>query len=538
MENENKKITVITDRPLRWNKTMYDVITLLDMTNDFDNRGDIDNAKLVEEEKIIEQEDNALKIKEKEENRKKNETLLKPLKLELNKLNKERITLIKEKKNTVKIDKQIKDNKEKIKTFEDEIKKINNDINEIRKNKSEIEKKIADLEKELESIKNPKVYTKQKEEIAVLQEIKKKEDERKKKKEEEEDLKKYKSVRKNQVNNIVIIDESITNTDIEMFTKVSNIDFFNEIRDNYINKDAYSILVKPINIYLDKPDWFKKGVFRFTKKTVYDIYSNKEDFELNVFFKTNKNITEFRRQVNNILPGDNFEQKYQLYKEKMINDANQKDVENIKEYIYTVKDYETFITNRNKFATFLASNINNTNLNTKIQEASNHIYTKELLEEFKKKYDYKDSNRSSFPYTKENQLNVFYIIELDNKLTNDPAFENRKQEIANNIGIFANYMKGAIIQSVSFLKIPNYDAVDVFKVDGEIYYKWLKKEPTDSEIAKKFIGKPVYENHMKTMRNIMNNLKVKKNIGIPKKGGSKTRRNRNVYLNKTRYKKI
>ena len=31
---------------------MYDVITLLDMTNDFDNRGDIDNAKLVEEEKI------------------------------------------------------------------------------------------------------------------------------------------------------------------------------------------------------------------------------------------------------------------------------------------------------------------------------------------------------------------------------------------------------------------------------------------------------------------------------------------------------
>ena len=177
-------------------------------------------------------------------------------------------------------------------------------------------------------------------------------------------------------------------------------------------------------------------------------------------------------------------------------------------------------------------------MNAKIQEASNHTYTKDLLEEYKKKYDYKDSNRSSFPYTTKNQLNVFYIIELDNKLTNDPAFENRKQEIANNIGIFANYMKGAIIQSVSFLKIPNYDAVDVFKVDGEIYYKWLKKEPTDSEIAKKFIGKPVYENHMKTMRNIMNNLKVKKNIGIPKKGGSKTRRNRNVYLNKTRYKKI
>jgi hypothetical protein len=97
-------------------------------------------------------------------------------------------------------------------------------------------------------------------------------------------------------------------------------------------------------------------------------------------------------------------------------------------------------------------------------------------------------------------------------------------------------MKGCIIESVSFKEIPNYEAVGVFKVGKEIYYKWLKAEQADSDIAKKFVGKNVYETHMKTMRDIMNNLKAKQKNGI-QKGGSKTHRNRNVSINKTRSKK-
>jgi len=98
-------------------------------------------------------------------------------------------------------------------------------------------------------------------------------------------------------------------------------------------------------------------------------------------------------------------------------------------------------------------------------------------------------------------------------------------------------MKGCIIQSASFKEIPNYVPVEIFKVDREIYYKWLKEEPADSDIAKKFIGKKVFETHMKTMRNIRNNLKVINNNVIQKKGGSKTHRNRYVSINKTRSKK-
>lgn len=531
---DEKKIMVITNRPIRWNKSLYDVITLLDMVNEYKNRGENETNILLEEEKKYKQEEIELEIKELENEIENLNTQLNGNIKEINDIRKKIIEYKKGKKQDQdpklkpELDAKIKE-QERIK---DEITKIKDKMNEKRSNKSEIELKIKKLEAEKEDFKKSdnyntrsKKYEEINKELDILKEKKKKEDAEKKKKDEEEQLK-YKTVRKNKVNNIIIIDDTLTNTDIEMFFQVHKLNLFDLIRDYYINKDAYAMLIKPISINLEKEDWFKKGVFRFLKNKVYDIYSNKEDFELKVFFKNNKNVTEFKRQVKNALPGDNFEQNYQIYKEKKYSDANQKDIEIVTEIIHNVKEYETFIQNRNKFANFVKSGIYNDNFSLKIQEAENHKYSKDILEKIKKEYPY------SIPYTDTNPLIIYYVIVLHNKLTKDPAFENRRPEIANNIGIFSNNMKGIIIQSASFTKIPNYDAVKLFKEDTDKYYGWMKAED-DINIKAKFNGKKIYETHMKNMRSIINNLKVKKLVG-----GRETKKKRKKSLNKTMSKKI
>lgn len=533
MENENKKkILVITDRPKRWNNSIYDVITLLDMTNEFQNRDETDNAKIFEEEKKIKKEETELEIKNLEEERKQLQGELSTIVKDINGLRKQIIQQKKEKKNGIEeikkqdeIKKEINDMIKKQDEIKVEIEEINKNINDKRKNKTEIEQKIANLENEIKNMDRarPDDINRKKNELDFLKANKKKEDEDKKKRDEEEDLKKYKSVRKNQFNNIVIIDDSITNADIEMFTKISKIDFFEEIRDKYIDKNAYAMLVKPMNIYLEKPEWYKKGVFRFLKNKVYDIYSNKKEFELNVFFKNNKDVTEFRRQMQNALPSNNFEQNYQLFKEKKFNEANQKDIEIKTEVIHSVKEYDIFINNRNKFTAYVNTPIHNRNLNQKIQEASNHKYSKDILEKMKKDYGHTTDNSNKFPYTTDKPLNIYYIIALHNNLTLDPSYHMMKTEIANNIGIFnTTYMKGSIIQSASFTEIPQYDPVELFKTDTDRYFMWMKAESGEGEIGKKFLGKKIYESHMQTFKDIMNNLKAKKNNRMQQKGGNKT----------------
>jgi hypothetical protein len=115
-----------------------------------------------------------------------------------------------------------------------------------------------------------------------------------------------------------------------------------------------------------------------------------------------------------------------------------------------------------------------------------------------------------FPYDKTNPLSIYYVIVLFNDLNRDKMFENRKKMIATTIGDFNedHNMKGIIIQSTSFKSIPKYFPVQLFKIDTDIYYSWMK--PEENKVNKTNI----YESHLNSFHSIKNNLKTK--------GGNKT----------------
>jgi hypothetical protein len=324
--------------------------------------------------------------------------------------------------------------------------------------------------------------------------------------------------------NIIMIDDSITQNDIHMYNTDFDFDLFNELEDNYIEK--YSIWIKPNKIHDNENKmWYKLGTFKVNKNVIYSIFSLNQYVELKFFFENKNQIVELRKELktDDFYDDNILEEKIKMAKEQRYQQKNQKKIEIVVEKIHNINDYISFIKNRIIFSNFIHHQkmIKNENdLKTRILETEDNAYSNNILKKIRDKY-----LDNIFPYNKTNPLSIFYVIVLHNDLNQDKAFEKRKIMIANTVGDFREdrYMKGIIVQSFSFLPIPNYYPVQLLKISNvdAIYYIWMKPEKN------KVNNTHIFETHMNSFNFVKNNLK--------KKGGNKTyKRRSNSFISKNK----
>jgi hypothetical protein len=484
-----KRCLIITNRPIKWSKNTQDVFTLSDMLNGIDKK--LNDKKKKEQSKLLKDSENKVKEKERIENenkqlQKKMEKLqnsFKQLSYNETKLSNEinastipkteKIQKQKKLESIQKMKRKIEEEKEKI---EDDYFRITEELSKLEEDTSKLKEDASKLEEDGENINNKKNY-------------------------------KIKF-------NIVIIDDSITNTDVETFRKDFSFDLFMELKTKYMKK--YSILIKPIDLHHNQQKWYKKGIFRFKKDKVYDILS----FNVYVDFKNlihdSENIVEFKSEslVNDRKAA--LEEKLRLAREEAYTSKNQRVLEIKIEKIYTVKDYSDFIENRKIFTRFLLERITEKNMKDKIKSSEMHKYSNTILVNIDKKYE-----GTIFPYNETNPLSIYYVVFLHNHLKSDPLYEKFEMKIANTIGDFGSdpLMKGIIIQSVNFPAIPYYDPVKVFKIyNDDNYFVYMKPE------FNKVNGLQMYESHMKKMNMIRNNLHKKKDAIKLEQGGASNRK--------------
>lgn len=472
-----KKCLIITDRPIRWNKSIEHVFTLNDMLNGIDNKMN-DNKKKRQNlffKKIENIEKNKDKIK-----MAKTEIERQLLKLNL------MLTKILEIENKRK---QIKNTppKSELLSIQAKIEKLKEEDLKLDEQNYTFENEIYELEENA---------SKSGIDISKLQ--------------NNGENKKYKKIKFN----IVIIDDTITNTDLEIFYNDFNkFDLFKELKGKYMKK--YSILIKPINLHHDKRKWYKKGTFRFEKESMYDILSFNMYVDMKTLINGNEGIVEFKNEVLGNNREAALEEKLRLAREEEYNAKHQNQLEIKIEKIFSVKDFTDFIENRTIFTRFLLEKIIDKNIKEKIKETDAHEYSKNILLNIDKKYE-----NNMFPYNEKNPLSIYYIVFLHNHLKLDPLFEKFETKIVNTIGDFGEdpKMKGIIIQSVMFKAIPNYDPVQLFKIhNDDNYYIWMKAE-TDKQN-----GLQIYESHMKKLDMLKNNLHKPIDATKLEKGGSNRR---------------
>jgi hypothetical protein len=488
-----KRCLIITDRPMQWNKNKQDIFTISDMLNGIDKQ--LNDGKKKEEDKIWKQSENI----EREREKIKNENTKMQKKME--KLN------------------QI---------FQELTRKENKIVNDINK-KQNIQK-----QKELESIQKMKKKT-NKTRDALADDSFKLEERLSKLDEDaseivinsykfEKDVEIINNKKSNKIKfNIVIIDDTITNTDLETYRKDFSFDLFMELKQKYMKK--YSILIKPIRLHHDQRKWYKKGIFRFKKDAIYDILSFNVFVNIKNLINEPEGIIEFKSEslVNDRKAA--LEEKLRLAREDDYNAKNQRPLEIITENIYSVNDYVEFIENRKVFTRFILERITEKNIKDKIKSSEIHEYSNNILKNIYKKYE-----NALFPYTEKNPVSIYYVVYLHNRLKLDPLYEKLEIKIANTISDFGQdpLIKGIIIQSVNSQPILYYDPVQVFKIyNNDNYYVWMKPEYDRVE------GLKIYESHMKKMKMIKNNLHKPKDATKLEKGGS----NRKTFKKKYRHSK-
>ena len=299
--------------------------------------------------------------------------------------------------------------------------------------------------------------------------------------------------------NIVVIDKTITNTDLETMRKDFSFDLFMELKMKFMKK--YSILIKPNDLHHNRHKWFKKGIFRIEKDSVYDILSFSQYVDIKKLIQDNVDIIEFK--------DDGFDndrklaliEKLRLARERDYTSKNDHPLEIKTEKINSVQEYKDFIENREVFSRFIFEGITEKNIKDKIKMSDVHQYTNNILKNIDKKYEY-----TVFPYNENNPIRIYFVVFLQNRLKLDPLYEKFEMKIANTIGDFGDdpKIKGIIIQSVNFENILYYDPVQVFKIrNDDNYFIWMKPE------YDKVDGLKIYESHMKNMNMIKNNLHKK-----------------------------
>jgi len=480
-----KRCLIITDRPIKWNRNIQDVFTLNDMLNGIDTQ--LNDKKKKEQDRLLKKSDNIQNERDKIKNentqlKKKMEKinrLLNSLSMQENLILNEMKKMAekekeKEKKLLKSIQSQIKKMKEEKDKLEDDNFRLEEELSKLEEDASKIEENSSKFEKDDEIINNKKNY-------------------------------KIKF-------NIVIIDNTITNTDLDTYKKDFSFDLFMELKNKYMKK--YSILIKPIDLHHDQRKWYKKGIFRFKKENVYDIISANPIVDIKNLISEQADIIEFKSEnlVNNRKAA--LEEKLRLAREESYNAKNQRALEIKTEKIYSVQDYTDFIENRKIFSRFVLEKITDKNIKDKIKSAGVHEYTNTTLINIDKKYE-----NDMFPYNETNPLSIYYVVFLHNHLKTDPFYEKFEMTIANTIGEFGAdpLIKGIIIQSVNFQPIPYYDPVQVFKIyNNDNYYVWMKPE------YDKLNGLKIYESHMKKMNMIKNNLHKPVDAMKLEKGGRKT----------------
>lgn len=461
-----KRCLIITDRPIKWNKNTQDIFTLSDMLNGIDKQ--LNDNKKTEENKIGKQLENIEREKEKLNNE--NKKIQKKIQ-KLDKIFQELMTkenrIVKDINNKPIIEKKIQKQKE-LESIQKMKKKTNKALDLLENNNLKLEERLSKLEEDASEI-----------EINSYDDIE------------------IKNKKSNNIKfNIVIIDDTITNNDIETYRKDFSFDLFMELKNKYMKK--YSILIKPIHLHHDQRKWNRKGVFRFKKENVYDILSFNIYVDIKNLIHEYEGIIEFKSEslVNNRKAA--LEEKLRLAREEEYSAKNQRSLEIKVEEINTVNNYIDFIENRKVFTRFILERITYKNLKDKIKSSELHEYSNTILKNIYNKYE-----NAMFPYNETNPLSIYYVVFLRNHLKSDPLYEKFEIKIANTIGEFGAdpLIKGIIIQSVSFQPIPYYDPVQVFKIyNNDNYYVWMKPE------YDKLNGLKIYESHIKNMNMLKNNL--------------------------------
>jgi len=382
--------------------------------------------------------------------------------------------------------------------LQDEIQVMKNKLSELKKELNYFQEKINELQYQYNVDKYQSLYNEKNKEIMEMTDSIENSKNTDKKNEQPE------------LYNIIMIDDSITQDDINMYNTDFDFELFNELEENYIEK--YSIWIKSNKIHNSKTKmWYKLGTFKVNKNVIYSIFSLNEYVELKFFFDNKKQIVELRKELkkddfydNNVL-----EEKIKIAKEQRYQKNNQKNVEIVFEKIHNINEYISFIKNRIIFSNFIHHQKmikNQDDLKNRILETESHAYSNTILKKIRDKY-----TDNKFPYNKMNPLSIYYVIVLHNDLNLDKNFEKKKKMIANTIGDFKEdrYMKGIILESVSFLSIPKYYSVQSLKIlNNDIYHIWMK--PEEYKLNKTNI----FETHMNSFNFVKNNLK--------KKGGNKT----------------
>jgi len=310
---------------------------------------------------------------------------------------------------------------------------------------------------------------------------------------------------------MVIIDNTIAQKDVTSFESDFDYLLFNNI-SKYMK--AYSILIHPSFLHHNKgQEWYLIGSFRFKSNKVFHIFSTNKFVDLTIFFKNKENIIETTKEKNipELMPDEN-QKKLALAKEQAYKTKNQKRSEIILESIHSFEEYVDFIRNRDVLTRFINGKISNlTGLNQAIRESDASEYCKTLFTNILKKYE-----GVTFPYNDGKPLSIYYVIILHNRLLKDKLFDRNQKKIAKTIGVFSgNLVKGIIIESVMFTSIPDYDSVQLLKINnGDNYHIWMKAELDLVD------GKKVYESRLKNYNYIQNAIKKYK----PIRGGTKKHR--------------
>jgi hypothetical protein len=312
----------------------------------------------------------------------------------------------------------------------------------------------------------------------------------------------------------ILIDETVKNEDILLFQKESEYQFATDVIIPLLKE--YSIFIRPQSLTSVKnEELLYQGVFRFENNLFYDIYSKESSVDLSDFFTDKSGIILVQNTEEDST--DTITVEEALDRGKKTNPT-----EMVVVMIRKVSDYDEFEKNMRIFNNIFPNkpvkeygDIESVLL--KDENIQNSDYLNNLFSKINQKYNPENNsfpyNKKPFPYNKDEPMNIYFVVILHNQLLRDPKFKTRAKYISQNIGkiIYGPRYKGNVIQSVSFLPIKGYDAVDLFKIkNDDNYYIWMRNENPN--------GLKRYETPINNLDGIRKNIL---NLQIISKGGTR-----------------